>query len=224
MEKNMYIQSRWYRSPEVLLGIPATHAIDVWSAGVVLVELFSGFVPFRGDSSFDQMEQIVNAIGGPPPSMRARCEAITLEKLDEISDNATYDFEVSPSATGSRKGRHEEDMEDKPPSSESKHDRFIRALSCVRPLRDGETQQEMEAAVDLASRMLVLEPLDRISSSEAAFHAFLQPPSPKASNAPVPPSPKGISPKKSVKYEDRLALLSLNKGVEKSSGAVHPKP
>lgn len=36
-----YIQSRWYRSPEVLLGCGYGPAIDVWSAGCVLYELHS---------------------------------------------------------------------------------------------------------------------------------------------------------------------------------------
>eukprot|EP00961_Rhodomonas_salina_P294045 3934226-Rhodomonas_salina.1 len=31
MQKNMYIQSRWYRSPEVLLGLPATAQVDMWT-------------------------------------------------------------------------------------------------------------------------------------------------------------------------------------------------
>jgi len=32
-KRNAYIQSRYYRSPEVLVGLPATHAVDLWSAG-----------------------------------------------------------------------------------------------------------------------------------------------------------------------------------------------
>lgn len=57
-QKNMYIQSRWYRSPEVLLGFPATHTIDMWSVGVLIAEMFLGFAPFRGYDSFDQMQRI----------------------------------------------------------------------------------------------------------------------------------------------------------------------
>lgn len=32
-----YIQSRFYRAPEVLLGLPYTTAIDMWSLGCILV-------------------------------------------------------------------------------------------------------------------------------------------------------------------------------------------
>jgi serine/threonine protein kinase len=37
-----YIQSRFYRAPEIILGIPYTPAIDMWSLGCILVELFTG--------------------------------------------------------------------------------------------------------------------------------------------------------------------------------------
>ena len=37
-----YIQSRFYRAPEVLLRAPYDAAIDMWSVGCVLIELHSG--------------------------------------------------------------------------------------------------------------------------------------------------------------------------------------
>ena len=43
-----YIQSRFYRSPEVLLGYPYTAAIDMWSLGCVAAEIFLGLPLFPG--------------------------------------------------------------------------------------------------------------------------------------------------------------------------------
>lgn len=43
-----YIQSRFYRSPEVLLGIPYDLAIDMWSLGCTLVEMHTGKHLFSG--------------------------------------------------------------------------------------------------------------------------------------------------------------------------------
>ena len=43
-----YIQSRFYRSPEVLLGLPYGPAIDVWSMACILAELLTGFPLFPG--------------------------------------------------------------------------------------------------------------------------------------------------------------------------------
>ena len=37
-----YIQSRFYRAPEVILGLPYTTAIDIWSIGLIAVELYLG--------------------------------------------------------------------------------------------------------------------------------------------------------------------------------------
>ena len=39
-------QSLWYRSPEVVLGILPTHAIDMWSLGAVIAEVYTGRVAF----------------------------------------------------------------------------------------------------------------------------------------------------------------------------------
>ena len=45
-----YIQSRFYRAPEIILGIPYTPAIDMWSFGCVLAELYTGFPLFPGEN------------------------------------------------------------------------------------------------------------------------------------------------------------------------------
>ena len=61
-----YIQSRFYRSPEVMLGFKYTPAIDMWSLGCILVELYQGYPLFPGKSEEDQMSKILEVIGLPP--------------------------------------------------------------------------------------------------------------------------------------------------------------
>lgn len=61
-----YIQSRYYRSPEVILGFPYTEAIDMWSLGCILVELIGGKVLFRGENEVEMMMLIINLLGYPP--------------------------------------------------------------------------------------------------------------------------------------------------------------
>uniref|UniRef100_A0A804Q3Q2 Protein kinase domain-containing protein n=1 Tax=Zea mays TaxID=4577 RepID=A0A804Q3Q2_MAIZE len=39
---NLYVQSRSYRSPEVILGLPYDQKIDIWSLGCILAELYTG--------------------------------------------------------------------------------------------------------------------------------------------------------------------------------------
>lgn len=45
-----YIQSRFYRSPEVLLGIPYDLGIDMWSLGCILLEMHTGEPLFAGSN------------------------------------------------------------------------------------------------------------------------------------------------------------------------------
>jgi len=64
-----YIQSRFYRSPEVLLGLPYSVAIDMWSLGCILVEMHTGEPLFSGSDQFDQMQKIVKILGMIPDEM-----------------------------------------------------------------------------------------------------------------------------------------------------------
>ena len=54
-----YIQSRFYRSPEVMLGLPYSVSIDMWSLGCILAEMHTGEPLFSGSDQFDQMQKIV---------------------------------------------------------------------------------------------------------------------------------------------------------------------
>ena len=57
---------RFYRSPEVLLGIAYDTKIDMWSLGCILVEMHTGEPLFAGSSEIDQMMKIVEVLGMPP--------------------------------------------------------------------------------------------------------------------------------------------------------------
>jgi len=48
-----YIQSRFYRAPEVILGISYNMAIDMWSLGLVLTELFNGYPLIPGENEHE---------------------------------------------------------------------------------------------------------------------------------------------------------------------------
>merc|ERR1719380_345587 len=61
-----YIQSRFYRAPEVILGIPYDVAIDMWSFGCILAELYTGYPIFPGENEVEQMACIMEIFGKPP--------------------------------------------------------------------------------------------------------------------------------------------------------------
>ena len=54
-----YIQSRFYRSPEVILGLPYDMAIDMWSFGCILAELYTGYPIFPGENEVEQLTCIL---------------------------------------------------------------------------------------------------------------------------------------------------------------------
>ena len=60
-----YIQSRFYRSPEVILGIDYHMAIDMWSLGCILAELYTGYPIFPGENENDQLACIMEVLGVP---------------------------------------------------------------------------------------------------------------------------------------------------------------
>jgi hypothetical protein len=79
-----YIQSRFYRAPEVMLGMPYTSAIDMWSLGCILAELFCGVPLFPGESESDQMSRITEVLGLPPRELLERGTRSKLFFTDEL--------------------------------------------------------------------------------------------------------------------------------------------
>ena len=73
-----YIQSRFYRAPEIILGIEYTVAIDMWSLGCILAEIHSGCPLFPGESEAEQLLYIMETRGIPPPNI---LEISTRKKL-----------------------------------------------------------------------------------------------------------------------------------------------
>lgn len=61
-----YIQSRFYRAPEIILGIPYSYPIDMWSLGCILLELYYGYPIFPGQTEQEQLAMIMEMRGVPP--------------------------------------------------------------------------------------------------------------------------------------------------------------
>jgi serine/threonine protein kinase len=60
------IVTLWYRAPEVILGAPNyDSAIDVWSIGVVFLEMLWGVCPFNGRTEIDTLMKIFGLVGTP---------------------------------------------------------------------------------------------------------------------------------------------------------------
>lgn len=70
--QHTYIQSRFYRAPEIILGIPYTIAIDMWSLGCILAELYTGRPLLPGESEHDQLVLIMEMFGTPSSNVLAK--------------------------------------------------------------------------------------------------------------------------------------------------------
>lgn len=90
-----YIQSRFYRSPEVILGSSYGMGIDMWSLGCILAELWTGYPLFPGENEQEQLACIMEIFGPPDRHLVERC---TRKKL-------FFDSVGKPRVTVSSKGR-----------------------------------------------------------------------------------------------------------------------
>ena len=90
-----YIQSRFYRSPEVILGMSYGMPIDMWSLGCILAELYTGYPIFPGENEQEQLACIMEVFGPPEKHL---IEKSTRKKL-------FFDSMGKPRLTVSSKGR-----------------------------------------------------------------------------------------------------------------------
>ena len=88
-----YIQSRFYRAPEVMLGIKYGPPMDIWSVGCIIGEMVSGRPIFCGDSEGHQMQILISALGMPPAELIAAAPR----------KSTFFDADGNPKAVGKRK-------------------------------------------------------------------------------------------------------------------------
>ena len=67
-----YVQSRFYRAPEVILGINYTTAIDMWSLGCILAELYIANPLFPAENEFELVSMILELFDVPPFEILAK--------------------------------------------------------------------------------------------------------------------------------------------------------
>lgn len=64
-----YVQSRSYRSPEVILGCKYDYKIDMWSLGCIVAELWTGNVLFQNETVQGLLARVLSIIGPFPEEM-----------------------------------------------------------------------------------------------------------------------------------------------------------
>jgi serine/threonine protein kinase len=164
----VYVQSRYYRAPEVVLRLPHGPAIDVWSLGCVLCELFMGAPLFGGQSEIQLLEIVAGFLGHIPPEMARRSP-----RFEELFlPDATLKTEAQVCR---EKGVPVEIRHHYLATESSLRDLVLgyRPGSGIAVIDKRTQKQRRLLLVDLIKKMLVYQPDDRIAPVDALQHPFL---------------------------------------------------
>ncbi|XP_072475321.1 homeodomain-interacting protein kinase 3 isoform X7 [Notamacropus eugenii] len=167
-----YLQSRYYRAPEIILGLPFCEAIDMWSLGCVIAELFLGWPLYPGALEYDQIRYISQTQGLPG------------EQLLNVGTKSTRFFcrETDISHSGWRlKTLEEHEAETGMKSKEARkyifnslddivHVNTVMDLEGIDLLAEKADRREF---VSLLKKMLLIDADLRITPVETLNHAFV---------------------------------------------------
>ncbi|XP_057815623.2 uncharacterized protein LOC131029222 isoform X1 [Cryptomeria japonica] len=151
-----YLVSRFYRAPEIILGLPYDHAMDMWSVGCCLFELYLGKVLFPGPTNNDML-RLHMELKGPFPKKMLRKGSFTDQHFDQdLNFHATEEDPVS------KKTVKRLLVNIKP--------KDIGSLVQSSP---GEDPKMLSNFKDLLERIFILDPDKRLTVSQALSHPFI---------------------------------------------------
>jgi dual specificity protein kinase YAK1 len=206
-----YIQSRFYRSIEVMIGLPVGCQIDLWSVGCMAAELFMDFAIFACESETDSVPCIVGMLGEIPDSILA------------VASNWRKFFDMTPSGY-QLKADPTDALLNKHLYASVFRDSGVLTLSELimsrYPLATEEETMTVTAFSHFVHALLAYDPMRRLTADSALGHPFItgEPFSeswqaPAAKKKPQMPAPAkkplsdGIVPVDLSKAADFLSLM-----------------
>eukprot|EP01086_Lenisia_limosa_P015304 TRINITY_DN4826_c0_g1_i2.p1 TRINITY_DN4826_c0_g1~~TRINITY_DN4826_c0_g1_i2.p1 ORF type:complete len:419 (+),score=72.15 TRINITY_DN4826_c0_g1_i2:19-1275(+) len=151
-----YIQSRFYRSPEVLLGLPYSYPIDMWSLACILMEMHIGEPVFPGKNEEDQMMRITEVCGMPSDEMLESSPKVSRFFTQAAGSWAPKNINIRP---GARTLESIVGAETGGPGGRRKHE-------------NNHSPQDYHIFLDLVRKMLDYNAESRISAFDALQHEF----------------------------------------------------
>lgn len=162
-EVTPYLVSRFYRAPEVILGIPFDYAIDMWAIGCTLFELYTGRILFAGSDNNQMLRAIQECRGKLPIRMLKRSSLA--EKHFDLDGN--FFSQERDKVTGKATLRQVTFNKTVP-------GRDLRArLSANTKGMKADEVKEHAAFVDLMDKCLQLDPVRRLTPNDALRHGFV---------------------------------------------------
>ncbi|XP_027592100.2 homeodomain-interacting protein kinase 4 isoform X1 [Pipra filicauda] len=163
-----YIQTRFYRAPEILLGLPFCEKVDVWSLGCVMAELHLGWPLYPGNNEYDQVRYICSTLGLPRAELL--CAAQKTQSF----------FRQVPCSVGTWQLKPPGKVMAKPMERRVHVFSSLDQLAAVNLCLVSDPDQEelakrcdLYAMVELVKRMLTWDSRERISPSAALHHPFI---------------------------------------------------
>lgn len=144
-----YIQSRYYRAPEVIFRGNYTHPIDMWSMGCILMELHTGQPLFTGANESELIAAQVATLGMPPDEVLKNGRAVS--RYFTTTDDGSFVLRSNDIIPGSR-----------------------RLAEVLRLAQKKETKEDNEQFLDLIQKLLDWSPATRIHPADAFEHPFLK--------------------------------------------------
>ncbi|RFU32179.1 hypothetical protein B7463_g4195, partial [Scytalidium lignicola] len=157
-----YLVSRFYRAPEIILGMPYDFAIDVWSVGCTLYELYTGKILFTGRTNNQMLRSIMECRGKFTTKMLKRAQFAHVH-FDEKADFRSVEQDK---LTG------KDTVKTIPFNNKPSRDLRSRLMSAVKGYTEAE-RNELASFADLLDRCLALNPEKRCTPAEALKHPFI---------------------------------------------------
>lgn len=155
-----YLVSRFYRAPEIILGMPYDYAVDMWSIGATLYELYTGKILFTGDSNNQMLKNIMEIRGRFTPKLYKRGQ-LSHVHFDEQGQFISVERDKVLNKTTVRTL----------PMVKQTRDLRTRILAASSGLSDAESR-ELNQFIDLLEHCLTLNPDKRIKPADALKHPF----------------------------------------------------
>lgn len=172
-----YVQSRFYRSPEVLLGCPEYDSkIDMWSLGCVAAELFLGIPLFPGQNEMNMICRIVEMLGDMPDRFLRRCRHTN--KFFNSPRSADYPADAMHVYQLKSLSQYERESNVKLPEwKRFFKEKKLRDIIMTFPHRTlashSQETANRESFIDLLNGMLRIDPVERWTPAEALQHPFI---------------------------------------------------
>ncbi|KEQ97349.1 hypothetical protein AUEXF2481DRAFT_592992 [Aureobasidium subglaciale EXF-2481] len=163
--------SRFYRAPEIMLGIKHDYAIDMWSIGCTLFELYTGKICFTGATNNQMLKGILECRGKIPNRMLKRSEFWA----QHFEPDGTFLSQEIDNVTR-REVVRRMNITRTVPAKELK----ARLFASSKGLSPADAK-ELNLFADLLDKCLAVDPVRRITPTDALKHPFISRP------GPVPP-------------------------------------